>query len=139
LILPIEHSAEDCICIDCDPKYYQLQRTLHWISMAEFYTQDPHQVLQEQFFPSQTVVVRTPQEFFDDYIHASTVNYYCEWISNCTGMYWMFRGHPTPQVNQLYEEQLAEFWRGLDYLRSRFEAQRVVRKGLLVELLRIPF
>ena len=47
LILPIEHSAEDCICIDCDPKYYQLQHTLHWISMAEFYTQDPHQVLRE--------------------------------------------------------------------------------------------
>src|SRR5690606_32214755 len=62
-----------------------------------------------------------------------------EWISNCTGMYWMFRGHPAPQVNRLYEEQLAEFLPGLDYLRSSFEAQRVVREGLLVELLRIPF
>src|SRR5690606_24599630 len=91
LIPPIEHSAEDCICIDCDPNYSQLQRTLHWISMAEFYAQDPHQVLRERFFPSQTVVVRTPQEFFHDYVHASTVDYYREWISNCTGMYWMFR------------------------------------------------
>lgn len=94
-------------------------------------------------------------QFFDDFVYSSSIVYFQNWIAtlpeagilrrkflaarkHCRyqgDIRWIDRFRKTCVA---YEEQMQLYRDAIQYLQNRLEAQRVVREGLLVDLLRTP-
>ena len=127
----MEHKI-NCICSDCQARRFRYQRMVDWTDTVSLYTKNPHQTLQEQFSIATPLMREDLKDFFDQYVYDSSVDYFRNWISNLD--------NPGERRQPLlYEELLVIFRQALHYLISRHEAQRVIREGLNISLLRLNY